>query len=85
MKVIAQLIASKPSSADVERVVSTFGLVHPKIRIRLGMEKAGKLVFMYNLLNMPGVSMNLLNRWFEYCHFNQYFCFVYWYWCYELI
>lgn len=29
----------------------TFGLVHSKVRNRLGVEKAGKLVFIYKLLN----------------------------------
>ena len=39
------------SSAGVERVFSSFGFVHSKVRNRLGIEKAGKLVFMYKLLN----------------------------------
>ena len=39
------------SSAGVERVFSSFGFVHSKVRNRLGIEKGGKLVFMYKLLN----------------------------------
>ena len=40
------------SSASVERVFSTyFGFVHSKVRNRLGVEKAGKLVFLHKLLN----------------------------------
>ena len=39
------------SSAGVERIFSTFGIVHSKLRNRLGAVKAGKLVFIYKLLN----------------------------------
>ena len=35
------------SSASIERVFSTFGLVHSKLRNRLGIEKAAKLVFCF--------------------------------------
>ena len=45
------LMSAVSSSAGVERVFSTFGLVHSKIRNRLGTEKAGKLVFIFKLLN----------------------------------
>ena len=38
------------SSASVERVFSSFGLIHSKLRNRLGVEKASKLVFCYRLL-----------------------------------
>ena len=37
-------------SANNERVFSTFGLVHSKLRNR-GVEKAGKLVFLHKVLN----------------------------------
>jgi len=46
-----QLLSAIASSAGVERVFSTFGPVHSKLRSRLGIEKAGKLVFVYKLLN----------------------------------
>lgn len=46
-----QLLSAVASSAGVERIFSTFGLVHSKIRNRLGISKAGKLVFIYKLLN----------------------------------
>ena len=49
--VCTQLMTAVASSAGVERVFSTFGLVHTKLRNRLGTEKAGKLVFIYKLLN----------------------------------
>ena len=40
----------RTSSASVERVFSTFGFVHSKVRNRLGIENAGKLVFLHKLL-----------------------------------
>ena len=39
------------SNASIERVFSSFGLVHSKLRNRLGVEKAGKLVFLHKILN----------------------------------
>ena len=39
------------SGAGVERIFSTFGFVHSKVRNRLGTVKAGKLVILYKLLN----------------------------------
>ena len=47
-----QLLTARASSAGIERIFSTFGFVHSKIRNRLGTNKAGKLVFLYKLLNM---------------------------------
>ena len=44
------LLSSPSSSASVERVFSNFGLIHSKIRNRLGNEKASKLVFCYRML-----------------------------------
>src|SRR5271155_1305598 len=41
---VIQLLTATASSAGVERVFSTFGLVHSNLRNRLGIEKAGKLV-----------------------------------------
>ena len=46
-----QLLCAAASTANIERIFSTFGLVHSKLRNRLGIEKAGKLVFMYKILN----------------------------------
>lgn len=48
---ILALLNAAASSASVERVFSTFGLVHSQIRNKLGVEKGGKLVFLYKLLN----------------------------------
>ena len=49
--VIANLHKSVASSASVERIFSTFGFVHSAVRNRLGFEKAGKLVFLFRVLN----------------------------------
>ena len=46
-----QLLTARASSAAVERVFSTFGLVQSDLRNRLGIAKAGKLVFIYKVLN----------------------------------
>ena len=48
---ICGLLNGVASSASVERIFSTFGLVHSKLRNRLGIEKAGKLVFLHKVLN----------------------------------
>ena len=45
MKFINMLTTAKSSTASVERIFSTFGVVHSKLRNRLGVEKASKLVF----------------------------------------
>nr|XP_042907854.1 uncharacterized protein LOC122271260 [Parasteatoda tepidariorum] len=47
LDMISQLFTAQASSASVERVFSTFGLVQSKLRNRLGNEKAGKLVFLF--------------------------------------
>ena len=46
------LLCSVASSSDVERAFSTFDLVQSKLRNRLGVAKAGKLVFIYRVLNV---------------------------------
>lgn len=51
MKVPAQLHTAVASSAGIERVFSTFGLVQSKIRNRLGNEKAAKLVTVFKHFN----------------------------------
>ncbi len=48
---ISGLLTDTASSASVERVFSRFGLVHSKLRNRLGVQKSGKLVFLYKVLN----------------------------------
>lgn len=46
-----QLHTAVASSAGIERLFSTFGLVHSKLRNRLGTEKASKLVSIIRTLN----------------------------------
>ena len=46
-----QILGGVASSAGLERKLLTFGFVHSKVRNRLGTAKAGKLVFIYKLLN----------------------------------
>ena len=41
------------SSAALERVFSSFGLVLTKLRNKLGLQKAAKLVFIYRILRGP--------------------------------
>ena len=46
-----QLLLEMPScSAAIERIFSNFGMIQPKLRNRLGLVKAGKLVFSYRML-----------------------------------
>lgn len=44
------LLSCPCSSASIERVFSSFGAVHSKVRNRLGNDKASKLVFCYRML-----------------------------------
>ena len=46
-----KFLSATSSTAGVERIFSTFGIVHSSIRNKLGTEKAGKLVFVNKLLN----------------------------------
>ncbi|KAK6186202.1 hypothetical protein SNE40_008287 [Patella caerulea] len=52
LELVKTLMTAISSSASIERIFSTFGLVHSKLRNRLGVEKAGKLVFIYRMTNM---------------------------------
>ena len=46
-----QLLLEMPSSsATNERIFSNFGMIRSKLRNRLGLVKAGKLVFCYRML-----------------------------------
>lgn len=51
LDIIKQLLCTVASSAGVERIFSSFSLVHSKVRNRLGTEKAAKLVFLLKKLN----------------------------------
>ena len=48
---VRQLMSAVASSSGVERVFSSYGLVHSKLRNRLGTEKAAKLVFLFKTMN----------------------------------
>ena len=45
-----QLQSACASSASIERVFSTFGHIHSKLRNKLGVQKAAKLVLCYRML-----------------------------------
>ena len=48
---LAQKLLEMPSSsAAIERIFSDFGMIQSKLRNRLGLVKAGKLVFCYRML-----------------------------------
>ena len=49
--IIQKLLTAVASSAGVERVFSTYGLVHSKLRNRLGKSKAAKLVKIFKAFN----------------------------------
>lgn len=49
--VITQFMTAVASSAGIEIIFSTFGLVHSDIRNRLGVDKAAKLTFLMKTLN----------------------------------
>lgn len=48
---INMMTTAKASTASIERIFSKFGLVHTKLRNRLGVEKASKLVFLIKQMN----------------------------------
>ncbi|XP_073493817.1 uncharacterized protein [Phyllobates terribilis] len=51
VQVMISLLTAVASSAGVERIFSSFGLIHSKLRNRLGPNKAGKLVFLFQIMN----------------------------------
>jgi len=51
LEVVTLLFTAVASSAGIERIFSTYGLVHSKIRNRLGVEKSSKLVAIFKSLN----------------------------------
>lgn len=52
LMVVKKLLSAVAASSGVERVFSSYGLVHSKLRNRLGTHKAAKLVFLFKALNM---------------------------------
>lgn len=51
IELCCQLFSAVASTAGLERIFSSFGLVHSKLRNRLGNEKASKLTFLFRALN----------------------------------
>ncbi|XP_073493834.1 uncharacterized protein [Phyllobates terribilis] len=51
VQVMISLLTAVASSAGVERIFSSFGLIHSKLRNRLGPNKAGKLVLLFQIMN----------------------------------
>ena len=53
---MAKVFTLPPSSAGIERIFSTAGLVQSKLRNRLGVEKVGRLVGVSRLLSILGAE-----------------------------
>ena len=47
----ASLVSACPAASGLERCFSTLGLTYGKLRAQLGVEKAGKLAFLFKKLN----------------------------------
>lgn len=45
------LSTARASSEGLERIFSTFGLVHSKVRKKLGVKMTAKVVFLFKALN----------------------------------
>ena len=45
------LVEGAPNSAGLERIFSTAGITYVSLRSRIGVEKCGKLAFLYRELN----------------------------------
>ena len=50
IQLMVRLHSSPCSSASIERIFSNFGLIHSKLRNKLGVQKASKLVLCYRML-----------------------------------
>jgi len=51
---VALLLKCPASSASIERIFSSFGYIWNRLRNRLGLQKAAKLVFCFRMLNRTG-------------------------------
>jgi len=52
-KMCYQLFSATTTTAGLERIFSSYGLVHSKLRNKLGNKKAAKLRFLFKHLNQP--------------------------------
>jgi len=53
LSVCYQLFSATATTAGLERIFSSYGLVHSKLRNKLGNKKAAKLTFLFKHLNQP--------------------------------
>jgi len=51
LTIAKRLHSTVASSAGIERIFSSFGIVHTTLRNRLGVEKSSKLVSVFKSLN----------------------------------
>uniref|UniRef100_A0A2D4HHD3 HAT C-terminal dimerisation domain-containing protein n=1 Tax=Micrurus lemniscatus lemniscatus TaxID=129467 RepID=A0A2D4HHD3_MICLE len=51
VEVMISLLTAVASSFGIERIFSSFGLIRSKLRTRLRPDKAGKLVFLFQIMN----------------------------------
>lgn len=51
LRMCSIILTAVSATAGLERIFSTFGLVHSKLRNKLGNEKAGKLTFLFRYFN----------------------------------
>jgi len=59
---VTQLHTAIASPASIKRLFSAFGLVHTKLRNRLGTEKASKLVTIFEALNKKTEKTDLVEH-----------------------
>ena len=52
-----------PSSASIERIFSNFSFIQNKLRNRLGIDKASKLVMAYKMLNSQANEKGTADEW----------------------
>ncbi len=64
---IGMLFTAKATSAGIERMFSSFRLVHSKLRNKSGVEKASRLVFMFKSLNDTNLYIMLCIKFVELC------------------
>ena len=62
MSFCVQLLTGVASTAGLERILSSFGLVQSKLRNRLGNEKAAKLIFLVTAFNINSIRTSRVGR-----------------------
>jgi len=51
LSLCSQLFSASATTASLERIFSSYGLVHSKLRNKLGNKKAAQLTFLFRYLN----------------------------------